>query len=144
MAAQTEIFDFRLDINDPAGVIYFEEVASLPSTYLPQTAYFFTTDSRYYVEGVVALLRIPDSKINTWLDNNTDAEALVLAYKFMIAQLGEELRVKKMDNGTEMTEFTSLEALLDYYKDLLKDAEKAAGGSSGPVYVCTTRPDIGV
>ena len=143
MATQTEIFDFRLIINDPAGAIYFESVSALPSTYSPQTAYFLTTDSRYYIEAAQALLRIPDSRISDWLDNYTDAEALVKAYKAIIAKLGEEMRIKKIDNGTESTEFESLEALYDYYKDLLKDAEKEAGGNSGPVYICTTRPDIG-
>ena len=145
MATFLQISAFRLQINDPAGALYFEEVATPPQvTFLPQTAYKYSTNERYYMEGFIVNLRVSDTQIESWLDDTdiTDAEALVLAYKRIIVSLGGELQVASMSNGTEATEFANLTELLNYYKGLLEDAQNEAGTGKSPRSLTSVQPNI--
>lgn len=144
MATQAQIFDLRLDIADPAGFIAFLEVANsaaLPAVPASQTCYLQTDTGEYKstekTTGAVATdydvesLRISDSKISTLIDDYGEDPARCRALKLIVAQLGNEMLIKKNDAGADSTEYTSLSELMSYYKDLLKICSDTTDSDSG-------------
>lgn len=140
---QSDIFSFRLLINDPAGFIYFSEVASLPATYDDQTAYFLTSDERYYSSAGKISLRVSDTEITSWLSLG-EAVAKVKAYEAIIARIGSEMIISSTSTGTESTSFTSLNDLLRYYKSLLSSAKDDATTRSCARWATSPNKTIGV
>ena len=61
----SQLTDVRLNIMDPAGVLYFETVGALPGTLVPQTAYII--NGQYYVDGIQTNLKVSDDRLNSWL-----------------------------------------------------------------------------
>ena len=158
MATQTQIFDLRLKIADPPGFINFDSVAdsaSLPSTPASQTAYKQIDTGEYKstekTAGATATdysveeLRISDTKLGTLIDTYGEDSAACRAIKIIIAQLGNEMMIKKNDAGADSTEYTSLKDMLDFYKNLLsicsETASSDAGTNSGR-YFTTKIPDV--
>ena len=136
MAANDEIFEVRLRINDPPGFIDFEAVANsaaLPSSPSPQTAYKLedtgayvstdktsgATESDYEIET----LRISDVRISGWIDAGGIDYATCKALSNIIQQLGAELRIKKSNAGAEDLEWNSLKDTYEYYKGLYEQCK---------------------
>lgn len=136
MATFTEIKTVRLTINDPSGFIDIQEVSSVPSPAANQTAYKLTT-SGAYVDGdsVVLDLYISDLRLGALIDAYGVAQAICQSYKIISGKLGSELRLKKNQTGAEVSEYTALQDLYYYYKDLYavcsNDYQKASGNTTG-------------
>ena len=144
MATQTQIFDLRLKIADPPGFIAFVSVAdstALPSTPASQTAYKQLDTGEYKAtektSGATATdydvqeLRISDTKLGTLIDTYGEDSAACRAIKNIIAQLGNEMMIKKNDAGADSTEYTSLKDMLSFYKDLLSICSETASSDAG-------------
>jgi hypothetical protein len=132
MATQDQIFDLRIKIADPPGFISFAEVsdsASLPESPVSQTAYLQADTGEYKSTEVtsaataddyeVETLSISDAVLSDLIDTYGEASAVCRAIKRVVAQLGNEMRIKKLDGGADSTEYQSLADLVSYYNDLL-------------------------
>jgi hypothetical protein len=132
MATQDQIFDLRIKISDPPGFIAFSEVddsASLPATPVSQTAYLQSDTGEYKSTEVtsdaeaddyeVETLSISDSVLSDLIDTYGEASAVCRSIKRIVAQLGNEMRIKKLDGGADSTEYQSLSDLVAYYSELL-------------------------
>ena len=91
----TDLHKIRLRIKDPYGVLYFEEVVTLPTEYDPQTAYIF--EERYYIEGEKVLLKVSDEQITDWLAEGDINTATIAALESCQAALAQELFVVKTE-----------------------------------------------
>jgi len=158
MATEVQIFDLRLKIADPAGFIAFISVANaaaLPATPASQTAYKQLDTGEYKsttlttgatsTDYTVEELRISDTKIGNLIDTYGEDSAVCRAIKNIIAQLGNEMMIKKNDAGADSTEYTSLKDMLDFYKNLLSICSETASSDAGTNtgrYFTTNIPDV--
>lgn len=144
MATQAQIYDLRLKVADPPGFIAFISIADssqLPATPASQTAYRQSDTGEYKATektfGAIAAdyavqeLRISDSKISALIDAYGEDPAVCRVIKNIIAQLGNEMMVKKNDAGADSTEYTSLKDMLSFYKDLLSICESTVASNEG-------------
>lgn len=133
MATFEQIKSVRLSIGDPYVFINILEVSALPVDPLEpesQTAYKLTTDGGYYAtektSGTYVLadyekqdLQISDARLGLWIDSYGETAAICKALKQMLAYIGKELSITASKTGAESTEYTDLQKVKDYYKDLL-------------------------
>lgn len=141
----TDLHKIRLRIKDPYGVLYFEEVVTLPTEYDPQTAYLFTVDSRYYVEGEKVLLKVSDEQITEWLAEGDINTATIAALESCQAALAQELFVVKTDSGADSQQFQDIEKLSKFYDDQIKKYEKLICKKESPTtqrYGCFAPPSF--
>ena len=158
MATQEQIFSLRLKIADPPGFIGFMEVANaaaLPATPASQTAYLQADTGEYKATDLTSgatpsdyeaqTLAISDAVLGGYIDSYGEDSAVCQAIKQIIANLGREMRIKKLDGGADSTEYQSLSDLMSYYKDLLSicSDNTAAGqnASTGRMFKTNT-PEI--
>lgn len=126
MATFDQITAVRLAINDPADVIDFESVDTLPASLEPQRAYFLTTNSRYYIDspGAPVRLYVSDAQISSAFSSGGQQNAVYEMLKQIIAKLGREIILVSDKGGADSTEYTSLRDLSAYYERLLARAEE--------------------
>ena len=131
MASDSQIFNVRLRIDDPAGFINFESVAdtaSLPADPSPQTAYKVVSTGAYVSTELTTGatpsdydpvdLRVSDVRIGAWIDSKGEDYATCQALSAIISKIGNELVFVRNKAGAEDVEYTSLRDTLSYYKDL--------------------------
>lgn len=158
MATFAQIKDVRLRVNDPPGFNDFLEVATgsaLPATPAAYTAYKITDTGKYVSTELesgatesdykLLTLRVPDSKIESWIDSYCVDIAECKALKFITVRLGQELTTKRLQGGAESIEWTSLKDMYDYYKALSNDCSedyKESQGTNTGRYGLTEQPEI--
>ena len=114
------IFDVRLRISDPAGVIRIESATVFPATPKKQTAYLIGGD--YYITATKILdLRVSDERIQNWINLKNEDYAVIQSIKAILPQLGAELGLVRSGTGAESTEYTTLIDTYNYYKSLLAE-----------------------
>lgn len=139
----TDLQTIRLRIKDPYNALYFESVGVLPTEYDPQTAYLFTTDSRYYMEGEKVLLKVSDEQITAWLAEGDINTATIAALESCQAALAQELFVVKTDSGSDAQTFTDIAKMSKFYDDQIKKYEKLICKKDNPTtqkYGCFAPP----
>ncbi len=155
MATFDEIKEVRLRIDDPAGFINIVEVAALPATSSPQTAYKLTTDGLYYsteeLTGLTASdyealeLMVSDTRISLWIDDDDVDAAACRALKQIINKVGKELTLVRITAGADTTQYTSLKDTYEYYKGILADCQdnkRTNDNNSTGRIGCTIQPTI--
>jgi hypothetical protein len=136
MATFNEIKAVRLLIADPSNVINIISVATpadLPASPAKQTAYYVqsigyymrcdlssgATSSDYYqIE-----LNINDTLLGDLIDAYGSEIAVCKSYRWIIAQLGNKLLMIKNSTGAESAEYSKINDMLKYYKQVQKDCE---------------------
>jgi hypothetical protein len=126
-----DIKDIRIKINDPAGVIHIEEVATalnLPSAPHKQYIYYTIDDEKYLSTEVVSGavpgdytqvdLLVADDVIAALITANGVDIAVYKTIRLIMSKLGGQMRLASISSGTESQSYTSLRDLYDYYKDL--------------------------
>lgn len=149
MATFTQIRLVRLKLNEPAGSVDIKSVTSLPTTPAFKTVYYNSVDQVYYVHNGVSYInadiRIIDELISSWIDEYGEARALVHGWKYLVAQIGEEMRVESDESGADTVKFTSLQTMFNYYKGMIAqataDADALEDVSTGTMYK-TADPEI--
>lgn len=144
MATFEEIEEVRLAVSDPDGAIdLVDSPSALPSTAASQTAYryngayYMTTKVGAVVDSdfSIATLRVSDERISAWIDSDDIATAKCNALKQILAVIGGELRIARIQTGAESTEYNSLKDVYATYRDLLElcseTKREAAGNSTG-------------
>lgn len=137
MATSTQIFEIRIRINDPAGYQEITEVANeaaLPATPAPYTAYKLADTGAYMASDDEAgasdpdydrlEINISDSRISDFIDTYGLDEAECRALAVIATRLGAQMRLKRVQGGSENTEFTALKELYNYYKALSQDCKE--------------------
>lgn len=123
MATFEEIKEVRLRIDDPEGFINIIEIAALPAVYSPQTAYKLTTDGLYYSDGEVLELKVSDTRISLWIDEDDIDSATCKALRQIINKLGKELQLARITAGADTTQYTTLKDTYEYYKSILAECK---------------------
>lgn len=147
MATFEQITGVRLAINDPADVIDFESVATLPATLEPQRGYYLQSNSRYYVEDETSPVRlyVSDAQISASFDAGGKEQAVYDSIRLIIAKIGREITLVQDKSGADSSEFTSLRDTLAYYEKMLAlaqdDIDKAAKTDTGQ-FARVARPVI--
>jgi len=159
MATFTQIKNYRIKINDPAGVKEIIQVANasaLPAT-PKQGAIYYAQDTEYYwqcdlISGATSTdyyqpeTYLSDERIEDWLDTySSGTETLIKGLEAIIFQIGAESKIKRNQAGADSTEFISLQELLNYYKYLLADLKKKLDGEEGITtgsMIQTKQPEI--
>jgi hypothetical protein len=132
MATFTQIKSIRLILNDPANFIDLVSVANtaaLPGTPAPQTAYFVADISTYKMHNGTAYvsindLQVSDGRISEWFDAYGERGAVMRGYAAIIQRLGQQLQMVKNSDGAESTEYTSIDKMLAYYRQVSADYDK--------------------
>lgn len=126
----SDLYDVRLNIQDPYGVLYFEEVASLPDPLQAQTAYVIVNaisgKNEYFVDGKLVELKISDDRINGWLaETGATVESVTLkSLRVCRSYLKQELILKKTASGAESEEYQDIKNMYDFYTSEIEDLEK--------------------
>jgi hypothetical protein len=129
MATFTQIKAVRLTINDPADfidIISVDSVADLPASTGSRIAYYLVDTGEYkswngtaWVD--IADMEISDSRIGPWLDSFSESGAIIRGFDAIIQRLGQRLQMSKNSDGAESTEYTSLDSMLKYYRQIKAD-----------------------
>jgi hypothetical protein len=156
MATQADIFDLRLRIKNPLGVIAILAVANedaLDDIESParQTAYLQQDTGVYYTydpdleEWEAKDLLLSDATIGTLIDAYGAAAAVPKAIKNIMAELGQRLTIASTKGGDGSTDYQNLATMYRFYKDLVATMEEEiavdAGTSQGR-YLRIRRPSI--
>jgi len=129
MATFNQIKAVRLIINDPPeyiDIIQVDNLAALPVAPALQTAYNLAdTGSYMYHDGTnyvtIGDLQISDTRIGGWIDSFSESGSVVRCFQAIIAKLGARLQMVKNSDGAESTEYTSIDKLLAYYRQVSSD-----------------------
>ena len=158
MATQTQIFNFRIEIQDPIGVLEFIEKANKAA--LPaepkKGAIYFAQDTEYYWQtdldsGAVSTdyyqpdMRLSDDRIGDLIDTYGYNDALVKGLEAIILVILGELRLKRNTAGADSTEYMDLNQIYNAYKDRLEDLKDDTadiGGITTGTMVQTAAPEI--
>lgn len=128
MATFNQIKAVRLILNDPADFIDIKSVpssADLPTT-APKNIAYLLADSLSYVYFNVTWInlddmQISDSRISGWIDQYGESGATIRGFDAIIQRLGQRLQMSKNSDGAESTEYTSLDSMLKYYRQIKAD-----------------------
>ncbi len=156
MATWDDLKELRLKACDPDGFIDLDTVANtaaLPATPKGQTAYR-KEDSGEYVAYDTELaawepvkLEMSDARAMALIDvKGSVAAAAPFVVRQIMASLGAQMRIARIQGGAGSTDFVNLTTLLNYYKAIVENMEAAAAadeGKSGGGYFRTRRPCIG-
>ena len=136
MATRDEVIEVRIRIADPAGTIAIEDVATvsaLPETPDPQTVYYVTTTGKYMKTDLesgatvsdyyVVKLRVADAYLEQLIDTYGVDLAVCKAYSLILVQLGNELKIVKMTDGAESTEFQDIINMMNFYRQMKQDCQ---------------------
>jgi len=158
MATFSQIKEVRIRVDDPAGfqdIIEVANSAALPAAPSPYTAYKLADTGAYVAtdleSGATASdyerqpLRVSDSRIDNWIDTYSIDKAECKALDAIATRLGSEVRLRRVQAGSESTEFTALKDLYNYYKELSDECKeryrKSKGNSTGR-YGYSDQPEI--
>lgn len=135
-----DLYKVRRNIQDPYGVLYFEEVATLPGTLVAQTAYVIQNSeslkNEYFVDGEIVNLKVSDDEINEWLalPDATIETATLEGLKVCRSIIKLELTVKKTDSGAESEEYQDIEKMFKFYTAEIKDLESKICKTNSPTF----------
>lgn len=128
MAIFNQIKSVRLIIDDPANFIDLLSVpafADLPASASKKIAYQTADNGLYFVFDStwqeIEDLQISDARISAWLDSYGEAGAVIRGFDAIIQRLGQRLQMSKNSDGAESTEYTSLDSMLKYYRQIKAD-----------------------
>lgn len=129
MATFSDIKAVRLIINDPPefiNIIQVENAAALPVTPAGQTVYNLADTGaymRYEASAYVAIddMQVSDERLGIWIDEFAQIGAVKRGFQAIIQKLGARLIMAKNSDGAESTEYTSLDKMLAYYRQVYAD-----------------------
>jgi hypothetical protein len=133
MATFADIKAIRLILCDPSGVVNIDQVAdesSLPANPTKQTAYQSLTSDRYYVTDKDAplptdweqpKLYLSDATIGDLFDAYGQDDAVIKCARRILPKLFAELKIVRINSGTESTDYVTLKEAYDYMKGLISD-----------------------
>jgi hypothetical protein len=128
MATFAEIKAVRLTLNDPADFIDLKSVATsadLPVSAPKNVAYKIIDYDSYVYFNVTWInlddMQISDSRISDWIDVYQVSGAVIRGFDAIIQRLGQKLQMSKNSDGAESTEYTSLDSMLKYYRQIKSD-----------------------
>lgn len=128
MATFNQIKAVRLTINDPADFIDLVSVATyadLPASASKKISYQTADNTLYFYFDAAWIeiedLQISDSRISVWIDQYGESGAIIRGFDAIIQRLGQRLQMSKNSDGAESTEYTSLDSMLKYYRQIKAD-----------------------
>jgi hypothetical protein len=136
MATFSEVKAVRLTINDPAefiDIIQVANLAALPVSPAPQVAYNLLDTGAYMMHNGSAYvpitdLQVADSRIGEWVDGFQQQGAVIRSFAAIITKLGARLQMVKNSDGAESTEYTSIDKMLAFYRQISADYSAIASG----------------